>query len=449
MQVPISREVQTPGQLLSGAQNNDDTTRMNLLFYMRPDELADCFDQGLFHQLEYYSDKFKTTITARLAVHTQNFKLKNNDKDPTFMQYLTMLRKVLLESFTGIEAFTADLDVKMGNPDTVYMYMVYKHFVTKIQDLTNELTVLNTEAANETNQSKLNANTAIRQLKYILLRQLIQEMDIWNYAIQTSKHASTPYDRANHTNFSALGISRDPSDYNTPFGIRRPATYGLMGGTKPTSCYPRWMAHTWSAMKVVENMPSFNEAQLNAAVDLNVLLFNESRPTTQQMLIFSNTQSILASAQQNRAQLANATPQQKLQILLDTRTTPENNKTIREELSETTAAQAALQADMMTVRNMSNEEFLAFTGMNKSVVRAQQALENINAKLSDRNYRAFDVGDMVEMPITEKAKTLRDQFKAADGKLTLTNLPTDVSSDLPNPKVRITALLPCEIIYQI
>ena len=438
MQVPISREVQTPGQLLSGAQNNDDTTRMNLLFYMRPDELADCFDQGLFHQLEYYSDKFKTTITARLAVHTQNFKLKNNDKDPTFMQYLTMLRKVLLESFTDIEAFTADLDVKMGNPDTVYMYMVYKHFVTKIQDLTNELTVLNTEAANETNQSKLNANTAIRQRKYMQLRQLIQEMDIWNYAIQTSKHASTFYDRANHTNFSALGISRDPSDYNTPFGIRKLATYGLMGGTKPTSCYPRWMAHTWSAMKVVENMPSFDEAQLNAAVDLNVLLFNESRPTTQQMLIFSNTQSILASAQQNRAQLANASPQQKLQILLDTRTTPDNNKTIREELSETTAAQAALQADMMTVRNMSNEEFLAFTGMNKSVVRAQQALENINAKLSDRNYRAFDVGDMVEMPITEKAIALRDQFKAADGKLTLTNLPTDVSSDLPNPKVRIT-----------
>jgi len=167
-------------------------------------------------------------------------------------------------------------------------------------------------------QAKLNANTAIRQRKYIQLRQLIQEMDVWNYAIQTSKHASTPYDRANHTNFSALGISRDPSDYNTPFGIRKLATYGLMGGTKPTSCYPRWMAHTWSAMKVVENMPSFDEAQLNAAVDLNVLLFNESRPTTQQMLIFSNTQSILASAQQNRAQLANASPQQKLQILLDT-----------------------------------------------------------------------------------------------------------------------------------
>lgn len=439
MQVPISREIQTAGQLLSGAQNNDDTTRMNLLFYMRPDELADCFDQGLFHQLEYYSDKFKTTITARLAVHTQNFKLKNSNREPTFMEYLTMLRKVLLESFTGIEAFTAEVDVRMGNPDTVYMYMVYKHFVTKIQDLTNELTVLNTEAANEVNQAKLNANTAIRQRKYIQLRQLIQEMDVWNYAIQTSKHASTPYANANHTNFSALGISRDPSDYNTPFGMRRLATYGLMGGTKPTSCYPRWMAHTWSAMKVVENMPLFNQAQLNAAVDLNVLLFNESRPTTQQMLIFSNTQSILASAQQNRAQLANASPQQKLQILLDTRTTPGNNKTVREELAETTAAQAALQADMMTVRNMSNEEFLAFTGMNKSIVRAQQALANINARLSDRNFRAFDVGDLVEMPITEKAIALREQFKAAQGQLTLTNLPTNVSGDLPNPKVRITA----------
>ena len=93
---------------------------------------------------------------------------------------------------------------------------------------------------------------------------------------------------------------------------------------------------------------------------------------------------------------------------------------------------------MMTLRNMSNEEFLAFTGMNKSVVRAQQALTNINDRLRDRNFRAFDVGDMVEMPITEKAIALRQQFKAAQGKLTLTNLPTNVSGDLPNPKVRIT-----------
>ena len=444
MQVPISREIQTPGQLLSGASNNDDSTRMNLLFYMRPDELADCFEQGLFHQLEYYSDKFKTTITARLAVHTQNFKLKNGSREPTFIEYLTMLHKVVLESFTGVEAFTADVDVRMGKPDTVYMYMVYKHFVIKIQDLTNELTVLNTEAANEVTQAKLNANTSIRQRKYTQLRELIQEMDLWNYAIQTSKSPTTPYDSANHTNFSALGISRDPSDYNTPFGFRKLATYGVMGGTKPTSCYPRWMAHTWSAMKVVENMPSFNETQLNAAVDLNVLLFNESRPTTQQMLIFSNTQSILVAAQQNSAQLAQASPQDKLQILLDTRTTPGNNKTVREELSETTAAQSALQADMMTVRNMSNEEFLAFTGMNKSVFRAQQALANINAKLRDRNYQAFDVGDMVEEPITEnaiaKAKALQDQFKASGGELTLTHLPTNVSGDLPNPKVRITAI---------
>ena len=98
-----------------------------------------------------------------------------------------MLHKVVLESFTGVEAFTADVDVRMGKPDTVYMYMVYKHFVIKIQDLTNELTVLNTEAANELNQAKLTANTSIRQRKYTELRQLIQEMDLWNYAIQTSK----------------------------------------------------------------------------------------------------------------------------------------------------------------------------------------------------------------------------------------------------------------------
>jgi len=436
IQLPISRKMHSSSELLFGRNNDDDNTRMNLLYYMRPDEVADCFEQGLFHQLEYYSDKFKTTITARLAVHMQNFKLKNSNKEPTFMQYLTMLRRVLLESFTGIEAFTSDLDVKMGNPDTVYMYMVYKHFVTKIQDLTNKLTVLNTEAANELSQAKLNQNTHIRQRKYTQLRNLILEMDVWNYAIQTSKSTITPYDKANHTNFSALGISRDPNDYKTTFTTRRLATYGLIGGTKPTSCYPRWMAHTWSAMKVVENIPSFNKEQLDKAVDLNVLLFNESRPTTQQMLIFSNTQSILVAAQQNSAELAQATPQRKLQILLDTRTTPENNKTVREELAETNMAQAALQADMATVRAMTEEDFLAFTGMKKSVTRAREALANINAKLMDPNYRAFDIGDLVEIPITEKAEALQASLQ---GPLTLTNLPTNVSSDLPNPKVRITA----------
>ena len=436
-QLPISRELQTPGQLLSGGSNNDDTTRMNLLYFMNPDELADCFEQGLFHQLEYYSDSFQTTFTARMAVHTQNFKLKNNNKNPTFMQYLIMLQKVLMESFIGIEAFTGSLDVKMGNPDTVYMYMVYKHYVKKIQELTNELTILNTEAANESNPSKIDRNTNIRQRKYTELRRLILEMDVWNYSIQTSKSSETPYLSANHTNFSALGISRDPSDYNTAFDVRRLATYGVMGGTKPPSCYPRWMAHTFSAMKVIEDMPLFNEGEINAAVDINVLLFNESRPTTQQMLIFSNTQSILTSAQQNRAQLANATAQQKLQILLDTRTTPDNNKTVRQELAETTASQNALKNDMRKVREMSNEDFLAFTGTNKSIVRAQQALETINLRLSNRNYRAFEIGDLIEMPITEKAAALREQVRASGQPLTLTELPTEVSVDLPNPKVRI------------
>ena len=69
-----------------------------------------------------------------------------------------MLRQVLMESFTGIEVWTAGLDVAMGNPDTVYLYMVYKHFVRLIQKLTNELIMLNTNASN--------ANQSGRSFKY-------------------------------------------------------------------------------------------------------------------------------------------------------------------------------------------------------------------------------------------------------------------------------------------
>ncbi|GIR11427.1 MAG: hypothetical protein CM15mP23_00020 [Cryomorphaceae bacterium] len=46
------------------------------------------------------------------------------------------------------------------------------------------------------------------------------------------------------------------------------------------------MANTFSAMKAVEDsVGAQTQQQLDAAVDLNVLFFNQSRPTTQQMLI--------------------------------------------------------------------------------------------------------------------------------------------------------------------
>ena len=96
-------------------------------------------------------------------------------------------------------------------------------------------------------------------------------MDAWNYSVQTSR--TEDYMSANHTNFSALGISRDPSDFATPYSTRRMATYDIMGGTKPPSCYPRWMANTFSAMKAVEDsVGAQTQQQLDAAVDLNVLL---------------------------------------------------------------------------------------------------------------------------------------------------------------------------------
>ena len=429
-QIPVSREVLPADQVVSG--NPDDHTRMNLLYFMNPSELADCFEQGLFHQLEYYSDKFHTSISARWKVHLANHALTNS-QPPTFMEKFTMLRQVLMESFTGIEAFTGGLDVAMGNPDTVYLYMVYKHFVKLIQKLTNELIMLNTNASNAVQGQEGRLNAA-RDKKYTELRAAIKEMDAWNYSVQTSR--AEDYMSANHTNFSALGISRDPSDFTTPYSTRKMATYDIMGGTKPPSCYPRWMANTFSAMKAVEDtVGAQTQQQLDAAVDLNVLLFNQSRPTTQQMLIFGNTQSILAEAQRNRDQLLAATPQEKLRLLSETRATSDNQTTVGQEMAKTNTAQAAHNAAVLEVMAMSDDDFFALTGMQKARIRAQRALQVLTQKLQNRNYQAFNEGDMVEMPIAEKAAQIRAAVKA--GQLTQTSLPSEVGSNLPNPKVRI------------
>ncbi|GIR11428.1 MAG: hypothetical protein CM15mP23_00030 [Cryomorphaceae bacterium] len=48
---------------------------------------------------------------------------------------------------------------------------------------------------------------AARDKKYTELRAAIKEMDAWNYSVQTSR--AEDYMSANHTNFSALGISKE------------------------------------------------------------------------------------------------------------------------------------------------------------------------------------------------------------------------------------------------
>ena len=429
-QIPVSREILPVDQ---GSSNNlDDHTRMNLLYFMNPSELADCFEQGLFHQLEYYSDNFQTSISARWKVHLANHALTSQDP-PSFLDKLNMLRQVLIESFTGIEVWTAGLDVAMGNPDTVYLYMVYKHFVRLIQKLTNELIMLNTNASNAVQGQEGRLNAA-RDKKYIELRAAIKEMDAWNYSVQTSR--TLDYLSANHTNFSALGISRDPSDFTSPYSTRRMATYKIMGGTKPPSCYPRWMANTFSAMKAVEDtVGARTPKELDDAVDINVLLFNQSRPTTQQMLIFGNTQSILAEAHRNRDQLLVATPREKLRLLSETRATSDNQTTVGQEMVKTNKAQASHNAAVLEVMAMSDDDFFALTGMQKAKIRAQMAIDELNEKLQNPNYQAFNINDMIEIPISKQAEQVKAAIKS--NQRTQTSLPSEVGSNLPDPKVRI------------
>ncbi len=406
IQLPMSHEG-------GGVGPNDPTreTRLNVCFFMNPEELQSLMEVGLFHHLEYYSENFMPTFFQRYNILKQG--LGNN-----FRSQVGAMMQAIIETFTTVPAFSAYAAVQQGNPDAMYLYMAFKFYVTKIMQLTNELTALNTKLASQVNTTELqNAQETL----YKKLLDLIYEMDVWNFIIQTVPDGKTEID-VGFWNFSAFGISRTLRP-----GQEILASY--KNGTKPWGCYPRFLYQTFFQLKQVEQQRGYTNQQLDQAVDAAVALFNASNPSALDLIRFGNTQSVLRYAFLNRDDVRNLPPQQKLQMLTETYANKE--QTVGQAMIAQNASNSILAGFIARAAGMTPATFLQLTGQEKSALRAQRYIQELEQQRQQR-IPAFNVNDIIQLPNQEQQQQIESTVGTPQFRIGMS-----VASQAPNPRIII------------
>ena len=390
-------------------------TRLNVCFFMNPTELQNLMDEGLFHHLEYYSDNFMPSFNYRY----QQLRAQANG----FKQQVLAMMKAITETFTSVPSFTADAQVKAGNPDAMYLYMGFKFYITKIMELTNELTELNNKMAeNSENQQILDSLKPSQEALYKKLVDLIYEMDVWNFIIQTVPDGKLATN-VGYWNFSAFGISRAP---RLEAGDEILASY--KNRTKPWSCYPRCLYQTFYQLQQVEDIQELAPI-LDQAVDAAVSQFNHSNPSALDLIRFGNTQSVLRYAFLNRAEMKNLDPDAKLKMLDETQAT--KGKTVREAMEEQNASNSILKTFIARAAGMNPQTFLQLTGQEKSAIRAQRYITELQNQRR-KAIPAFNNNDIVELPQVEQQKQLESTVNKKQFHSTMS-----VAAQASNPRIII------------
>ena len=406
IQLPMSHEG-------GGVGPNDPTreTRLNVCFFMNPEELQSLMEVGLFHHLEYYSENFMPTFLQRYNILRQG--VGNN-----FRSHVGAMMQAIIETFTTVPAFSAYAAVQQGNPDAMYLYMAFKFYVTKIMQLTNELTALNTKMASQVVTTELqNAQETL----YKKLLDLIYEMDVWNFIIQTVPDGKTEID-VGFWNFSAFGISRTLRP-----GQEILASY--KNGTKPWGCYPRFLYQTFFQLKQVEQQRGYTNQKLDQAVDAAVALFNESNPSALDLIRFGNTQSVLRYAFLNRDDVRNLSPAAKLQMLTETYANKE--ETVGRAMHAQNASNSILAGFIARAAGMTPATFLQLTGQEKSALRGQRYIQELTRQREQR-IPAFNGKDIVQLPNQEQLAQIESTVAAQQFRIGMS-----VASQAPNPRIII------------
>jgi hypothetical protein len=406
IQLPMSHEG-------GGVGPNDPTreTRLNVCFFMNPEELQSLMEVGLFHHLEYYSENFMPTFLQRYNILRQGS--GNN-----FRSQVGAMMQAVIETFTTVPAFSAYAAVQQGNPDAMYLYMSFKFYVTKIMQLTNELTALNTKMASQVVTSELqNAQETL----YKKLLDLIYEMDVWNFIIQTVPDGKTEID-VGFWNFSAFGISRTLRP-----GQEILASY--KNGTKPWGCYPRFLYQTFFQLKQVEQQRVYTNQKLDQAVDAAVALFNASNPSALDLIRFGNTQSVLRYAFLNRDDVRNLSPAAKLQMLTETYANKE--ETVGRAMHAQNASNSILAGFIARAAGMTPATFLQLTGQEKSALRAQRYIQELGQQRQQR-IPAFNVNDIIQLPNQEQQQQIESTVGTPQFRIGMS-----VASQAPNPRIII------------
>ena len=405
IQLPMSHEG-------GGSGPNDPAreTRLNVCFFMNPDELQNLMEEGLFHHLEYYSENFMPTFLQRYNILRQGA--------GNFRAQVGAMMQAILETFTTVPAFSAYAAVQQGNPDAMYLYMAFKFYATKIMELTNELTALNTKMATQVvTQDGLRAQETL----YRKLVDLIYEMDVWNFIIQTVPQGRTQID-VGFWNFSAFGISRA-----LRAGQEVLASY--KNRTKPWSCYPRFMYQTFFQLQQVEQQQGFTNQQLNQAVDAAVARFNASNPSALDLIRFGNTQSVLRYAFLNRDDVRNLPAQQKLQMLTETYANKE--QTVGQAMVAQNASNSRLAGFIARAAGMTPATFLQVTGQRKSALRAQSYIQELEQQ-RQRRIPAFNINDVIQLPNQQQLAQIESTVGTQQFRIGMS-----VASQAANPRIII------------
>jgi len=423
IQFPMSHERQSPGNNNPALQS-----RINLLFFMNPEELKNIMTEGLFHRLEYYSDAFQPTFNRRYAA----LKAARGGDGISFLAKCDVMMKAVLETFTTTAAFTDNAKVRLGRPDALYTYLCFKFYVNKIMELTNELTIVNTKIENSVQGSDTRALISTQQTLRTKLYNIIKEMDVWNFIMQTTPAGKLPTD-VGYWNFSALGISRIP-------GTEQVATF--TENTKPWSCYPRFMYQTFQQLEIVDGRrPGFDAAHQDMAINARVFQFTEEMPSALEMIRFKNMQSMYEYALLNRDEMLRMNAGQKLEMLRDTYAN--KRQTVGEAMREQQQSDDLLCVYIARAAGMSENDFLQITSQQKAAVRAQSALSELERKKRESR-PAFSLNEIVALPSQQHLQSLRDSVTESSP------LGTQVNILGPNPHIIITAISipqPGRIVY--
>ena len=409
---------------------------INLLFFSNERDMEQLMTQGIFHHMEYYATALKSTISQRYNKQLRT--LQRQGGPLTNFQKLRIGFSVFVEALAGIDGFTLASQVRAATPDILYLYHVFKFYFNEIQKLTNKLTILHTKLSNGERPDffQRSIETSIEGV-FNKLMNIIYEMDIWNYFVRTSFHLkgiTEPEKTPGIHWFSALGIAVAPRP-GTSEGARYEsfegtsvgdlvASYKL--GTKPKSCYPRWMALTWAQVEIVETSGKIIPREENMAIDRAVDKFNDAGPSAYEQILFGNTQTVWSWVQRNRPAVAQMTVEEKAEKVKDTSAGQDKSVAQAQKISDD--AHQTLQNHILLAHEMTDAEFFSITGRQKKYIVAQEDVAELQNRL-DNMPRAFPNGAEVELP----QKNINANLLKSIGRVKIP-LPIAIGSDTLNQK---------------
>lgn len=403
--VTTLRIVQLPMSVEIAGDGSAPVPICNILFFMNPTEMERLLHDGIFHQLEYYANAYDNP-SLKQAYETL---VQSEGGNVSVLRKISLFSRALADWFTGTYGFSSEARSANGQPDALYIYKQWVHHVRIVQKQYNDFVTLLNKLKTTPNPSQSLKNLVDESYK--ILVNVIYEMDVWNYIVQTPLPGSDPASPG-HWNFSALGISRVPNigetqavegnnstlqqlfSGNTFTLNARLASYKL--STKAPIEYPRWMLQIFTTIEeyLLTTGVSVEEsmAALNAATDR----LQSQRLTIPESIAFGNLTALYRRHQPGSQGIPN-TPEERLRLLFPTRAGP--NLTVEQAHRATEAADARLLVFIREAASMTDEQYLAETGQPRAAVRlARQPIRSTNPN-SITQY--FQPNDILELPDNE------------------------------------------------